>query len=126
MHTVRTWRGVVGEIRWCPGGPAAAGYTAAGIHGYTVSKPAGGPLTVRATVPLFDAFKLAQRPLTFVASVRLGTPPDQRDAEYVWPIESWTLSDGVFVAVLGLRIKGNHAAMPFRRSDVRAPYRVIG
>lgn len=120
MHTVRTWRGVVGEIRW-------HSYTAAGIHGYTVSKPAGGPLQLRATVPLADAFKMAQRPLTFVASVRLGAPPDQRDAEYVWPIESFTLSaDGVLVAVLGLRIKGNHAAVPFRRSDVRDPYRVVG
>jgi hypothetical protein len=54
--------GVVASIRWHY-------YTAAGIHGYTV-KPcnkAGTAWDLVATVVLSDAFKMAQRPLEFVA-----------------------------------------------------------
>jgi hypothetical protein len=52
--------GVVGSIKW-------GYYTAAGIHGYTVSCTKDGVWHLTATVVLSDAFKMAQRPLTFVA-----------------------------------------------------------
>jgi hypothetical protein len=52
--------GVVGSIRW-------GYYTAAGIHGYTVACTKDGVWSLTATVVLSDAFKMAQRPLTFVA-----------------------------------------------------------
>lgn len=55
-----TIAGVVGSIKW-------GYYTAAGIHGYTVACTKEGQWSLRATVVLADAFKMAQAPLTFVA-----------------------------------------------------------
>ena len=122
-NTIREWRGVVAEICWTPG---LGRFTAAGIRGYTITRPASRGLTVRATVLLSDAYKLAQRPLTFVIPVRLGKPPHQRDAEFCYPIESFDLRDSALTATLGPRIRGTHAAMPFHRPDPRSPIHVIG
>ena len=65
-------QGVVGQVKWHY-------YTAAAINGYTVSRTEGR-WTLQATVVLSDAFKMAQRPLTFVAP--------HKDGEWRWPIES--------------------------------------
>lgn len=118
-NAAREWRGVVAEIRW-------HSYPAAGIRGYVVTRSEAGALTVRATVLLSDAYKLAQRPLTLVLPVRLGKPPRQRDAEYVYPIDAFTLRDSVLEATLGARIRGTHAALPFHRPDPRSPIVVVG
>jgi hypothetical protein len=61
MGEQRQIRGVVGQITW-------SYYVAAAIHGYTVtqSKQTGAG-TLHATMVSHDAFRLAQRPLTFVA-----------------------------------------------------------
>jgi hypothetical protein len=56
--------GVVGEIRW-------SYYTAAAINGYRLAwDRAARRWSLAATVVLADAFKIAQRPLVFVALVR--------------------------------------------------------
>jgi hypothetical protein len=66
--------GVVGHVKWHY-------YTAAAINGYTVSRSRDGKTwSLVATVVLSDAFKMAQRPLTFVAKHAKG--------EWRWPIES--------------------------------------
>jgi hypothetical protein len=123
MNTIRTWRGVVAEICWTPGRDR---YPAAGIRGYTIARAVPtGRLTLRATVLLSDAFKLAQRPLTFVLPCRLGKPPHQRDAEFLYPLESFTLRDSVLEGTLGPRIRGTHAALPFCRPDPRQPIVVV-
>ena len=119
QNTVREWRGVVAEIRW-------HSYTAAGIRGYVLRRAPSGDLTVRATVLLSDAFKLAQRPLTLIIPARIGKAPHQRDVEYVYPIDSYTLRDSALEATLGPRIRGIHAAMPFHRSDPRSPIVIVG
>jgi hypothetical protein len=81
------YTGAVGSISWRPtagprraspraGGGAITGvvasikwgyYTAAGIHGYRVTRSKDGVWSLTATVVLHDAFKMAQTPLTFVA-----------------------------------------------------------
>lgn len=53
--------GVKGSIRW-------GYYTAAAIEGYTVTCSKAGQWSLTATVVLSDAFKMAQRPLTFTAT----------------------------------------------------------
>lgn len=70
--------GVVGSIRWHD-------YTAAAINGYVVT-----PLSrdrqrwsLRATVVLSDSFKMAQRPLVFVAQLR-------NQCAWRWPVLSLT------------------------------------
>lgn len=118
-HTIRDWRGVVAEIRWHT-------YTAAAIRGYVLHRARSGVVTARATIVLSDAFKLAQRPLVFVMPVRLGKPPRQRDAEFCYPIETLTVRDGRLDATLGPRIRGTHAALPFRRPDPRSAITVVG
>jgi len=119
QNTVREWRGVVAEIRWHT-------YIAAAIRGYVLERRRSGVVTLRATVLLSDAFKLAQRPLTFVMPVRLGKPPRQRDAEFCYPIETFTLRDSALDATLGPRIRGTHAALPFCRPDPRQPVVIVG
>lgn len=119
QNTVREWHGLVAEIRW-------HAYTAAGIRGYTIVRTATGVLSLRATVLLSDAFKLAQRPLTLVLPVRLGKPPKQRDHEYRYPIETFTLRDSALTATLGPRITEVYAIQPFYRSDPRSPIVVVG
>lgn len=69
--------GVIAEIRW-------GWYTAAGIHGYRLTwDRRARQWWVAATVVLADAFKMAQRPLLFVAAAR--------GAEWEFPIESYEL-----------------------------------
>ncbi len=118
-NTVREWRGVKAEIRWHT-------YPAAAILGFTIARAPAGGLALRGTVVLSDAYKLAQRPLTFVIPVRLGKPPKQRDHEYRYPIESFTLVDGALTATLGPRITEPYASLPFRRPDPRSPLVVVG
>lgn len=69
--------GVVGHIKW-------QYYTAAAINGYVVSRSKDGrQWSLVATVVLSDAYKMAQRPLTFVAKHQKG--------EWRFPIESFAL-----------------------------------
>jgi hypothetical protein len=69
--------GVVGLIKWHY-------YTAAAIHGYTVTRSKDGAWALSATVVLSDAFKLAQTPLTFVAPYAKG--------EWRWPITALSVN----------------------------------
>ena len=70
--------GVVGHIKWHY-------YTAAQIEGYAVSRSQDGRIwSLVATVVLSDAFKMSQRPLTFVAKHAKG--------EWRFAIESLTLN----------------------------------
>jgi hypothetical protein len=82
--------GVVAEIRWgC--------YTAAGIHGYRLTwKREAREWALSATVVLADAFKIAQRPLVFVAAVR--------DAEWEFDLQSFEFTgvQGPLTARLGV------------------------
>ena len=80
--------GVVASIRW-------AYYTAAAVNGYTVTRdPVTRAWSVTGTIVLADAFKLAQRPLKFVAPHAKG--------EWVWPIETPVPRvAGPFMAKLG-------------------------
>jgi hypothetical protein len=80
--------GVIGAIKW-------GHYTAAAIHGYTVS-PTDKTLTVwrlTATVVLADAFKMAQTPLVFTAKHAKG--------EWRWPVTSLARAEGSLTATLG-------------------------
>lgn len=77
--TTRAIRGVVGRIEW--------GYfNAAAINGYTVQRQADGSWALRGTVVTFDAFKIRQRPLIFVAP--------HKDGEWRWPIATLDLGEG--------------------------------
>lgn len=78
--------GVVGHIKW-------QYYTAAAINGYSVTRTRDGGWALTATVVLSDAFKMAQRPLTFVAKHEKG--------EWRWPIEELSLAPGTLTARLG-------------------------
>ena len=79
-------RGVVGQILWHH-------YPAAAINGYLVTRT-NQRWALRGTVVLSDAFKLAQRPLVFVAPHNKGA--------WRWPIESLQLSEnGTLTATLG-------------------------
>lgn len=75
----------MGQIKWHY-------YVAAAINGYTVTRSAEGQWHVRGTVVLSDAFKLSQRPLTFVAPHEKG--------EWCWPIVSFEIADGALSATL--------------------------
>ena len=80
--------GVIGAIKW-------GHYTAAAIHGYTVS-PTDKTLTawtLTATVVLADAFKMAQTPLVFTAKHAKG--------EWRWPIKTLARSETSLTATLG-------------------------
>jgi hypothetical protein len=80
--------GVIGSIKW-------GHYTAAAIHGYTVT-PTDKTLTawtLTATVVLADAFKMAQTPLVFTAKHAKG--------EWRWPIKTLTRSEASLTATLG-------------------------
>jgi hypothetical protein len=94
--------GVVGSIKW---GTQPAWYTAAGIMGYTVAprNTAGTEWELVATVVLSDAFKMAQRPLTFVAMHTKKGLDGQCvvKTEWRWPILSCQLVDHQLTARLG-------------------------
>lgn len=75
----RPIRGVVGRIDW--------GYfAAAAINNYTAQRLEDGTWSLRATVVTFDAFKIRQRPLVFIAP--------HHDGEWRWPINTIELADG--------------------------------
>lgn len=78
-------KGVVGQIKW-------AYYTAAAVNGYTVTRT-GGEWSLRGVVVNADAFKLAQRPLIFVAPTDKG--------EWRWPILELDIAAGALTARLG-------------------------
>jgi len=75
----RVVRGVVGRIEW--------GYfVAAAINNYTLFPRSDGTWRIAATVVRFDAFKLRQRPLIFVAP--------HKDGEWRWPMRELELGPG--------------------------------
>lgn len=86
--------GVVAHVKW-------AYYTAAIINGYTVTRTAG-EWGVRASIVQSDAFKMAQRPLVFIA------PHKHKDVKgreveraWRWPILSHEIKQGTLIARLG-------------------------
>ena len=85
---MRGIRGRVASIKW--------GYfDAAGVEGYTVTQDKTGWRVAGALVPgRVDAYKLAQRPLYFVAPFKGGA--------WRWEILAFTALDGgTFTATLG-------------------------
>lgn len=86
--------GVVGQIKW-------SYYVAAAINGYTVSRGPDNAWRLRGTIVMADAFKMAQRPLMFVAPVMLGAPPNQTPSEWKWPIVESDIVNGTIIAKLG-------------------------
>lgn len=71
--------GVIGRIDW--------GYFRAGaINGYRVSRSADGVWTLTGTLVAFDAFKMRQRNLVFVAPHAHG--------EWRWPVKTVDLGEG--------------------------------
>ena len=85
-HTIT---GVVGKITW-------SYYNAAAVNGYTVGRvktKRGITWSLSATVVMTDRFKLAQRPLMFVAPHARGV--------WRWPIVDFELHGGHLVAQLG-------------------------
>lgn len=69
-------------------------YKAAAINGYTVTRSDTGAWSLRGIVVASDAFKLAQRPLMFVAPTEHGAMK--------WPIRTLELQpDGTLAATLG-------------------------
>ena len=84
-------RGVAGEIRW-------AYYIAAGVEGWALLAPRPGvsvkwQLTAR--IVGSDKFKMAQRPLLFVAALGKGRS--------LWPIEQFRIEGDRLTATLGPR-----------------------
>jgi hypothetical protein len=78
--------GVVGQIKW-------SYYVAAALNDYTVTRSETGEWRLSGTVVLSDAFKLAQRPLMFVAPHAKG--------EWRWPILDLDLGANQVRARLG-------------------------
>lgn len=75
----RPIHGVVGRIDW--------GYfAAAAINNYSARQLADGSWSLAATVVTFDAFKIRQRPLVFIAPHKNG--------EWRWPITTIDLGEG--------------------------------
>lgn len=75
----RPIRGIVGRIDW--------GYFSAGaINGYRITRCADGTWSLYGTLVDFDAFKIRQRPLVFVA------PHDH--GEWRWPVQTVDVGDG--------------------------------
>ena len=117
MNAIRL-RGVVADLRWHT-------YVAAAVQGYTITRSARGVVTVTGTVVLQDAFKLQQRPLLFVAPMRIGPPERRRIVEITWPLESFAITDaGAFTGTLGAQ-EGSHAALSIRRPDPRTTIVVV-
>jgi hypothetical protein len=118
MNTIRL-RGVAAELRW-------HSYPAAAVHGYTIARSAQGTVVVTGTVVYQDAFKLAQRPLTFAAPMLVGPPDRRRSVMVTWPIETFTIRDGgAFTATLSAR-QGSHALESVYRSDPHRPIVLAG
>jgi hypothetical protein len=86
---VQSIRGRVAAVKW-------AYYTAAAVEGYTVThdKTAGWSVVGSLVPGAVDAYKLAQRPLFFVAPFKRGA--------WRWEIRTLTRRDvGQFAATLG-------------------------
>jgi hypothetical protein len=87
-------RGQGAEIRW-------AYYIAAGVEGWTLMRQAATPRGVKpkwalaARIVGSDKFKMAQRPLLFVAAFGRGRS--------VWPIEEFRIDGDRLTATLGPR-----------------------
>lgn len=95
---MQTIRGRVAAVKW-------AYYTAAAVEGYTVThdKVAGWTVAGALVPGAVDAFKLAQRPLYFVAPFKRGA--------WRWEIRTFTrgADGGRFVASLGpVSVEGEH------------------
>jgi hypothetical protein len=119
MKNVIRLRGVVAELRWHT-------YPAAAVHGYTITRTPQGTVVVSGTVVYQDAFKLAQRPLTFAAPMVVGKPDRQRPVMVTWPIQTFTIRDsGAFTATLSAQ-QGAHALESVYRSDPRRPIVLTG
>ena len=86
MASAPTLTGVIGKLMW-------AYYLAAGIHDYTVVRLDGATWTLVGRLGAADAYKLTQRPLTFVA-------PHQRGA-WRWPVREITITADQVSATLG-------------------------
>lgn len=75
----RAIRGIVGRIDW--------GYFAAGaINNYAIRRCEDGTWALSGTMVKFDAFKIRQRNLIFVAP--------HKDGEWRWPVTTLDLGDG--------------------------------
>jgi len=75
----RPIRGIVGRLDW--------GYFAAGaINGYSVTRCADGLWALHGTLVNFDAFKIRQRPLVFIAP--------HKDGEWRWPVKTVDVGEG--------------------------------
>lgn len=73
--------GPIGRIEW-------GYYVAADVHGYTVTRHRETrQWSLTGIVGTSDAFKLSQRPLTFVA------PYNNEAGKWTWPIRSITITD---------------------------------
>lgn len=71
--------GAKGRIDW--------GYfTAGAIQGYSLKKQNDGTWALSANLVSFDAFKIRQKPLTFIAW--------HKEGEWRWPIRSLDVGDG--------------------------------
>lgn len=68
-------------------------HTAAELANYTISRDENGARTLRATVTSSNAFRLTQRPLTFVVTLAAGV--------WRWPIESLQIAGRALTARLG-------------------------
>ena len=80
-------RGTVAAVKW-------AYYTAAAVNGYYVTRdPDTGAWSVSGSVVLTDPYKLAQRPLFFVAPHKGGA--------WRWEIHELTVIDNRLSARLG-------------------------
>jgi hypothetical protein len=98
MRGIAVMRGVVAAVKWFPQGriiPGAGEYfNAAAIDRYTVTRKQDNTWSVVGRIVLSDAYKMAQRPLTFHAPHKTG--------EFRWPI-TWfeVTSAGLLHAKLG-------------------------
>lgn len=92
---MRAIRGRVAAVKW-------SYFTAATVEGYAVTRDPTGAWTVSASlVPgAMDAYKLAQRPLYFVAPFKRGA--------WRWEIRTMTVQGGHLSAQLGTLITEDH------------------
>lgn len=97
--------GVVGRIKW-------GYYIAADVNGYTVTRSQDQVWNVRGVVVNADAYKMAQRPLMFVA------PHNQGD--WRWPIQDIQIVAGTLTARLGSPLPDQGAVIMDRIHGVSA------
>lgn len=89
-------RGKEGAIKW-------SYYAAAALRDYVVTCSPKQTWSLRATLVEADAFKMAQRPLIFVAPYRWTDKKTGKQLVDVWqwPIESVHTEHGIVSAALG-------------------------